>query len=55
MRDTMRELHQLRNEKKAHFRKLGAKTNEVDLEEGSASTRVTVRMTTRRRGLLLGQ
>jgi len=31
MRDTMRELHQLRNEKKAHFRKLGTKTN----EEGS--------------------
>ena len=35
MRDNMRELHQLRNEKKAHFRKLGAKTNEADLEEGS--------------------
>jgi len=35
MRDNMRELHQLRNEKKAHFSKLGAKTNEVDLEDGS--------------------
>jgi len=35
MRDNMRELHQLRNEKKVHFRKLGAKTNEADLEEGS--------------------
>jgi len=35
MRDNMRELHQLRNEKKAHFCKLGAKTNEADLEEGS--------------------
>jgi len=35
MRDTMRELHQLRNEKKAHFRKLAAKANEADLEEGS--------------------
>jgi len=35
MRDNMRELHQLRNEKKAHFRKLGAKTNETDLEEYS--------------------
>jgi len=35
MRDNMRELHQLRNEKKAHFRKLGAKSNEADLEEGS--------------------
>jgi len=31
----MRELHQLRNEKKAHFRKLGAKSNEADLEKGS--------------------
>ena len=36
MRDIMRELHQLRNEKKAHFCKLGAKTNEADLEEGSS-------------------
>ena len=35
MRDNMRKLHQLRNEKKAHFHKLGAKTNEADLEEGS--------------------
>jgi len=35
MRHTMRELHQLRNEKKTHFRKLGAKANEADLEEGS--------------------
>jgi len=35
MRDNMRELHQLRHEKEAHFRKLGAKTNEADLEEGS--------------------
>jgi len=34
MRDNMRELHQLHNEKKAHFRKLGAKTNEADLKEG---------------------
>ena len=33
MRDTMRELHQLRNEKKANFRKLSAKTNKADLEE----------------------
>ena len=35
MREQLRELHQLRNEKKAHFRKLGAKTNEADLDEGS--------------------
>ena len=35
MRDNMCELHQLRNEKKAYFRKLGAKTNEAYLEEGS--------------------
>jgi len=35
-RDTMRLLHQLRNEKKAHFRKLGANTNDADLEEGSS-------------------
>jgi len=34
MHDNMRELHQLHNEKKAHFRKLGAKTNEADLKEG---------------------
>jgi len=31
----MHELHQLHNEKKAHFRKLGTKTNEADLKEGS--------------------
>jgi len=29
MRDNLRELHQLSNEKKAHFHKLGAKTNEA--------------------------
>jgi len=34
MRDNMRELHQLRNEKKSA--KLGAKTNEANLEEGSS-------------------
>jgi len=35
MRNNMRELHQLRNEKKTHFCKLGAKTNEAGQEEGS--------------------
>jgi len=35
MREQLRELKQLCNEKKAHFRKLGAKTNAENMQEGS--------------------
>jgi len=55
MRNNMRELHQLRNEKKAHFRKLGAKTNEANLEEGSGFDKSDWGDNKRTRGLLLGQ
>jgi len=55
MRDNMRKLHQLRNEKKAHFHKLGAKTNEADLEEGSGFDESDWVDDDEERGLLLGQ
>ena len=49
----MRELLELRNEKKAHFRMLGDKVGAAD--RGALATRTIGRMKTKRTGLLLRQ